>query len=480
MTGIDLLTLIPEIALLVWASLLLLADLFVPRDRKGITAVLAAVGLAATLGLLLSQSGQHRLAFNNMAVLDGFSVYLNVLFLLSGLAGVAIAHDYLKRMHILRGEFYPLLLFSIAGMMLMASAADLIMIFLALELLSIPLYILAGFAVPRPESEEAGLKYFLLGAFASGFVLYGTAMIYGTTGSTNFTLIVAAIENGAAVPGLLLVGAGLLLVGFGFKTAVVPFHMWTPDVYQGAPTPVTAFMSVGAKAAGFAALLRVFTLIFPSISASLVTILAVLAGLTMIIGNVVAVSQTNIKRMLAYSSIAHAGYLLMAFVSFGSVDAARNSIASILFYLFSYALTSLGAWAVVTVVEQPGGKGLAVADFAGLGKKAPQLAAAMAVFMLTFIGIPPMLGFWGKLYLFRTAIEGGYLWLAILGLLTSLVSAWYYLRVIVMMYMHAGEPSPSKEFWANLVPVACASALLVLGLMPSQLLQWAVSAILGM
>lgn len=278
----------------------------------------------------------------------------------------------------------------------------------------------------------------------------------------------------------MLAGAGFLLVGFGFKTAVVPFHMWTPDVYHGAPTPVTGFMSVGAKAAGFAALMRVFVVVFQSNAEHLAAILAVMAGLTMIIGNVVAVSQTNIKRMLAYSSIAHAGYLLMAFVPFGVADAADNSVASILFYLFSYGLTSLGAWAVVSAVEQPGGQGSAIADFAGLGKKAPMLAASMTIFMLTFIGIPPLLGFWGKLYLFRTAIEGGYLWLAILGLLTSLVSAWYYLRVIVVMYMQPGEPFCSNERWINLAPIICAAGLIILGLAPSQLFQWALSAALGM
>jgi NADH-quinone oxidoreductase subunit N len=478
MTGIDFITLSPQIVLLVWASLLLLADLFIPPTRKGITAVLAAAGLALALGLELSQIGQHSQAFHGMAVTDGFSVFLNVLFAISGLAGVAVAHDYLKRMDILRGEYYVLLLFSVAGMMLMASAGDLIMVFLALELLSIPLYILAGFAVPRPESEEAGLKYFLLGAFASGFVLYGTALIYGATGSTGLADISVAISGGRAVSGLLLAGAGLLLVGFGFKTALVPFHMWTPDVYQGAPAPVTAFMSVGAKAAGFAALLRIFTLIFPSFAANLSPVLAVLAGLTMLVGNIVAVTQTNIKRMLAYSSIAHAGYLLMAFVSFGDRAVLQNSVASVLFYLFSYALASLGAWAVVSAVETPDGS-QNIADYAGLAKKSPALAASMAVFMLAFTGIPPLLGFWGKLYLFRTAIEGGYTWLAILGLLTSLVSAGYYLRVIVAMYMRPGEASASREFWVNLVPLVCALALIVIGLMPGKLFLWALASVLG-
>jgi len=478
MTGIDFLTLLPHTVLLVWATLLLLVDFAVPKERKGITAVLAAVGLAVSLGLTLTQVGQNQLGFNGMSVLDGFSVFLNVLFLLSGLVAIAIAPDYLRRMNMMRGEYFSLLLFSVAGMMLMASAADLIIVFLALELLSIPLYILSGFAVPRSESEEAALKYFLLGAFASGFVLYGTSLIYGATAFTDLKSIVEVTLAGKAIPGLMIAGGGLLLIGFGFKVAVVPFQMWIPDVYQGAPSPVTGFMSVGAKAAGFAALLRVFTLVFPHQAANLTFVMAILAALTMIVGNIAAVTQGNIKRMLAYSSIAHAGYLMMAFVSYDQVSAGKNGVASILFYLFTYGITSLGAWAVVSAVERSEGKGLEIQDYAGLGKKYPALAAAMAVFMLSFTGMPPLLGFWGKLYLFRTAIEGGFLWLAILGLITSLASAWYYLRVVVVMYMRDGDPEVSRDFWLNLVPFGAAVALLVIGLIPSELLKWALIAII--
>lgn len=478
MTKLDFLSLLPHTVLLVWAALLLLVDLAIPKHRKGITALLAAVGLAISLVLVVTQIGQHQLAYNRMAVVDGFAVFLNILFLLAGIAAVAIAPDYLRRLKLERGEYYPLLLFSVAGMMLMASAADLITVFLALELLSIPLYILSGLAVAREESEEAALKYFLLGAFASGFVLYGTSLVYGATGYTDISEIVAAIQAGTATPGLLLAGGGLLLVGFGFKIAVFPFQVWTPDVYQGAPSPVTAFMSVGAKAAGFAALVRVFSLVFPHMAASLAPVMAVLAALTMIFGNISAVTQGNIKRMLAYSSIAHAGYLLMAFVSYDQVVAGTNSIASILFYLFSYAIASLGAWAVVTAMEKAEGKGLEIIDYAGLAKKQPALAAAMAVFMLSFTGIPPALGFWGKLYLFQTAIQGGYLWLAIIGLLTSVASAWYYLRVIVMMYMRDGEPEVTGDLWVKVVPYVAAVALLVIGFFPGKLLAWALAAIL--
>lgn len=474
----DLVALLPLVVLVVWTLVLLLVDLWIPEQRKGITALLAATGLAVSLGLTLSQVGRNQLAFNNMAVVDGFAVYLNVLFLASGLVGIALAYDYLKRMGIERGEYYVLLLFAISGMMLMAYAYDLIVVFLALELLSIPLYILAGFARPRLDSEEASLKYFLLGAFASGFVLYGVAMVFGATSQTSLPGILHSISTGSANPGLMLVGAGLLLIGFGFKVAAVPFHMWTPDVYQGAPTAVTGFMSVAAKAAGFTALLRVFVIVFPGYSSQLVPILWVLAGLTMLFGNIAAISQRNIKRMLAYSSISHAGYILMAFVSFGNQNVSGSVLGSALFYLMAYAVTSLGAWAVVTAVEKAEGKGLDLQDYAGLGKKYPLLAAAMLIFMLSFTGVPPTLGFWGKFYLFRTAVEGGNIGLAVVGLLASLISAYYYLRVVVVMYMQPGEPDAQREPWINLAALAAAAATLLLGLIPGPLFEMAAQALL--
>src|SRR5689334_24109430 len=279
-----------------WACVLLMVDLFIPKERKGITALLAALGLAFTLGFTLAQIGIQQTGFMGMVVADGFSTFVNALLLVSGLLGIALAYGYVKRMGLERGEYYTLLLFSVTGMMLMAQAADLIVVFLALELLSIPLYVLAAFARPRVESEEAGLKYFLLGAFATGFIVYGTALVFGASGSTNLLTIVGAASNGTTNLLLLSIGAALILIGFGFKVAVVPFHMWTPDVYQGAPTSVTAFMSAGAKAAGFAALLRVFATAFPALAADLTQVLVVLSILTMLLGNVVAIAQTDIKR----------------------------------------------------------------------------------------------------------------------------------------------------------------------------------------
>src|SRR4030042_5893712 len=312
----DFTTILPLVVLTAWACVLLLVELLIPRNRKGITALFSALGLALTLGLTIAQLGRQGSGFNGMVVLDGFSVFVNALLLVSGLLGVALAYGYVKRMGLERGEYYTLLLFSVIGMMLMAQAADLIVVFLALELLSIPLYILAAFARPKVESEEAGLKYFLLGVFSAGFVVYGIALVYGATGTTSLSGIVAALPTTSTL--LLTFGAALILVGLGFKIAAVPFHMWTPDVDQGAPSAVTAFMAAGAKIAGFSALLRVFASAFPSLAPDLSNVLWALAALTMIVGNLIAIAQTDIKRLLAYSSIAHAGYILMAFVPFGN------------------------------------------------------------------------------------------------------------------------------------------------------------------
>jgi NADH-quinone oxidoreductase subunit N len=478
MTQSDLYTILPIILLVAWACALLLVDLFIPRGRKGWTALLAAVGLAATLGLTLSKAGRGLNAFGGMVVLDGFSSFLNALFLASGIVAIALAYGYLKRMGLERGEYYTLMLFSISGMLLMSQAADLIIVFLALELLSIPLYVLAAFARPRTDSEEAGIKYFLLGAFATGFVVYGITLVFGATGATGLSGIAAAIAAGTITKYLLLIGAALILVGFSFKVAAVPFHMWTPDVYQGAPTSVTSFMAVGAKAAGFAALLRIFVTALPSLDVDLVPVLWGLAALTMVVGNVVAISQTNIKRLLAYSSIAHAGYILMAFVTFGNPAVSPDAVASALFYLVTYAITSFGAWAVVIALEKPDGKGLEISDFAGLGRKRPLLAAAMTVFMLSLTGMPPTLGLVGKFYLFRTAIQGGFIGLAVIGVLTSLISAYYYLRVVVTMYMREGDPETEREPWLDFTWGVTALATVILSFVPMALFTWASAAVL--
>ena len=476
---IDFEVILPLIILVVWACVLLLVDLFIPRQRKWLTALLAAFGLALTLGFTLAQVGLENFGFSGMVVVDGFSVFLNALLLFTGLLGIALAYGYLKRMGIERGEYYSLMLFSISGMMLMVQAADLIIVFLALELLSLPLYVLSAFSYNNAESEEAGLKYFLLGAFSSGFVLYGIALVYGATATTALRGIVAAASAGTS--GLLLtIGAALILVGLAFKVSAVPFHMWTPDVYQGAPSSVTAFMAAGAKIAGFAALFRVFATAFPSISSDLTPILIAISALTMIVGNFIALSQTNIKRLLAYSSIAHAGYILMAFVPYGNSnpEVASVSIAAGLFYLVSYTVTNFGAWGVVIALEKKEGQGLEISDYAGLGRKYPALAAAMTIFMLSLIGFPPTLGLVGKWYLFSAVISGGYIGLAIIGVLTSLVSAYYYLRVVVTMYMMEGEPVIERDFWLGLTIIGTALVTVLVSLMPQGLFTWASEAVL--
>ncbi len=474
----DLFAILPLVVISTWAVVLVLVDIVIPRDRKGITAALAALGLIFALYFTLPQYNRHLVAFNGMVIVDGFSAFLNTLFLASGLLAIALAYGFLKRNNIDRSEYYTLMLFSISGMMLMGIAADLIIIFLALELLSIPLYVLAGFARPRLDSEEAALKYFILGAFSGGFVVYGVALVYGATGSTAIVEIIQAVVAGKAAMVLLTIGAALIMVGFGFKVAAVPFHMWTPDVYQGSPSPVTSFMAVGAKAAGFAALLRIFVSAFPYLSVSLVPILWLISALTMILGNIVAIAQNNIKRMLAYSSIAHAGYILMAVVTFGKGSAAIDAVSAALFYLLAYALTNFGAWSVVIALEKSEGRGLLLQDYAGLGKKYPAWAAAMTVFMLSFTGVPPTLGFLGKFYLFRSVLEGGFIGLAIIAVLTSLVSAYYYLRVVVIMYMQDGEPVVEGDIWLKVAAGATAVLVVVLSLFATPLLQWAAQATL--
>jgi NADH-quinone oxidoreductase subunit N len=474
----DLLILLPQIILVTWACILLLVIVFNRDAAKGFAPAASAIGLVVAAIFVIPQFGTEKEAFGGMYVVDGFSTFISLLIILGGLLTIALSFDYLQRMNLVRGEYYVLLLFSISGMMLMGSAADLIVVFLALELLSIPLYVLAAFARPEPRSEEAGLKYFLLGAFASGFLLYGIALVYGATGTTSFNGIVSAVQASLQQPLYLVLGAALILTGLGFKIAAVPFHMWTPDVYQGAPTSVTAFMALGAKAAGFAALLRVFIVAFPSVSPQLTPVLLTVTIATLIVGNLLAIAQNNVKRMLAYSSISHAGFILMAVVVYGN-DAARfDVVASALFYLLAFAFASFGSWAVVMTIEQREGKGLDFKDYAGLGRKQPSLAIAMTIFMLSFTGVPPTLGFAGKFFLFRAVLEGGYVGLAIVGVLASLISAYYYLRIVVVMYMQDGEPVVHQDRWLAITAGASALATVALFIFSEPLFGWASQALL--
>lgn len=458
---INLAVITPFIIICLAGLILMFVDVFLPEKRKHLTGWLTLLGIVPALivsvaqwnlgertkevwradGIqdlgLINQAAQNAThAFSTvdghfLVINDNFSIFLNVIYLLTAILTVLMSAGYLQKAGIQRGEFYFLMLFSVAGMMLMGMANDLLIVFLALELLSIPLYILSGFDLNRSESEESALKYFLLGAFSSGFLVFGIALIYGAVGSTAFPDIFANIGNSGVLG---LAGIAMLMVGFAFKVGAVPFHMWTPDVYEGAPTAVTAFMSVGAKVAGFAAMLRVFVGALSSMDAEWVPAVAVISAVTMIVGNISAISQQNIKRMLAYSSIAHAGYLLMAVAA-----APKAGVSSALFYMLTYLFTNIGAFALVMALERHEGKlGLMLDDYKGLAKRNFPMALILMYFMFSFIGIPLTAGFTGKFYVFQSAVEAGLVWLVVIAALSSVVSAFYYMRPIFYAFMHDG------------------------------------------
>lgn len=469
----------PELTLSITAMVLLLLSVAAsPAVRRAIP-YLSLLGVALALLLCISLWGKSAYAFNRMVVLDNYALFFKTIFLITTALTVLMSIRYLKEQGYEHGEYYVLILFAAVGMMFMASAADLIIVFLGLETFSLAVYVLAGFFRAQPKSIESSLKYFLLGAFSTGFLLYGIALIYGATGTTNLKGIYEFVSKSSSLTDpLLLIGMGLLIVGFGFKVASVPFHMWTPDVYEGAPTSITAFMSVGPKAAGFAAFLRVFLYALSSLQTDWIWILWVLAVLTMTLGNVVAIAQKNIKRMLAYSSIAHAGYILVAMVA-----ADELGTASVLYYMLAYAFMNLGAFGVIILFGRKGEENVNISDYSGMAAKYPLLAAVMAVFMFSLAGIPPTAGFVGKFYIFSAAVKAGYIGLAIIGVLNSALSVYFYLRITVMMYMR----SPEKEF-AKLDPSpAMVIALIIavfgtlqIGITPSHYLNLAKQSILAL
>jgi NADH-quinone oxidoreductase subunit N len=473
MPTVNLKVIAPQLIVALSAIVVLVVDLALPRDRKSALAYLSLLGLALSFVASVLLWGQEGLGFADMAVLDALSLFFGLIFLIVAAVVVLLSLNYIVQQRINYGEYYALLLFAASGMMLVAASANLITLFLGLELLSISLYILTGFARRRPASGEAALKYFLLGAFASAFLLYGIALTYGATGTTDLARIADFLQRAGSPPDpMLLIGAGLLLIGFGFKVAVVPFHMWVPDVYEGAPTSVTAFMSVGTKAAGFAALLRLLFLALPSLQSYWTLALAVLSILTMTTGNVIAIAQTNIKRMLAYSGIAHAGYGLVALAS-----ASQRGAASILFYLLAYAAMNLGAFGMVIALEQGEG-GECLTDYAGLGFRRPLLAATLAIFLLSLGGIPPTAGFVGKFYIFSAAVHANLIPLAIIGILNSVLSLFFYLRVIRIMY----ADEPSRQFGhlplpAMMALIVAALGTLLLGLFPAPFIELAQRAV---
>jgi len=443
------------LALSVGAMLILLLEFLPAKPGSARAAIVSLVALAVSAAAVSVARDARRTLFGGMFVHDGFTVFFTLLFCAIGAFAVLLSWDYVKRTRINHAEYYALLLCATLGMILMAASNDLITIFLGLELMSLALYVLVGFRRNLLESNEAALKYFLLGAFASGFFLYGIALLYGATGTTSLPRMAAFLAASPLHPNpLLLTGGLLLLVGIFFKVAAVPFHMWTPDAYEGAPTSVTAFMSVGAKAAAFAALLRFGLRALGGVPAEWVPVLSAVAMLTMTVGNVTALLQNNLKRMLAYSSIAHAGYVLVA-VAAGGPDGASAA----LFYLAVYSVMNLGAFGVLTILGRGAQERVLMADVAGLGFRRPLVGFALAVFMISLGGIPPTAGFLGKVYVFGTALKAGLLPLVIVGVLNSVVSVYYYLRVTVALYMQEPQGEPTEISWAAPAALALVLAL---------------------
>ena len=466
----------PAAILAITGFVLMLLDLLPPRGRREHLAFVGLAGVVITLVSAILLWGSDVTGFQGMAVLDNLTLFATLV--IGYATGLVLLEsiDYLKRRGMESGEFYILVLFAAAGMVIMAGANDLIVVFLGLETMSLALYVLAGFFRTEIQAGEASMKYFLLGAFASGFFLYGIALIYGATGSTNLDKIGAAVKAGAGRDPLLLIGFALLLVGFGFKISAVPFHMWTADVYEGAPTSVTAFIATGSKAAAFAALLRLLLESLRPLQGEWTWLFWVLAALSMTLGNVVAIAQQNLKRMLAYSSIAHVGYMLVGIVAGGGLGG-----GSVLFYLLVYTFTTAGAFGIILLLERSGEEAVGIGDTAGLATRHPLAALALALFLLSLVGIPPTAGFVGKFYLFGAAVRSGYVWLAVIGVLNSAAAAYYYLRIIVNMYMREpeGPPAVIMPSFAGALAVAVALwGVIQLGLFPAPLFDLAQSAVL--
>ncbi len=461
--------LLPAAEVTLTALTVLLVDLFLREEEKGFLAWISILGLTLAAGMAFFLWGSQEGAFRETVLLDNFALFFTELFL--GVAFVTILSSihYLRETGIRGGEYHALILLSTVGMILMAAANDLIIFFLGLETMSIAVYVLTGMWRERVEASEAAMKYFLIGAFATGFLLYGIALIYGATGSTNLSRISFSLTQSInQQPLFLIAGVYLLMIGLAFKVGAFPFHFWVPDVYQGAPTSITGFMSVGVKAAAFAGWARIFMHQFSVVDHEWKVPLHALAILTMIVGNLLAISQSSVKRMLAYSSIAHTGYLLI-----GVVAGREAGGAALLFYLLAYAPMTLGAFAVLVALKNGEKDNESYDDFAGVGWKRPFLGMAMSIFMLSLAGFPPLAGFTGKFHLFRSAIVTGYTDLAIIGALNSLLSVIYYLRVIVKMYMEEGGVDAKPFSTAPYLYLAILIAFLGtvgLGLLPARAL----------
>jgi len=465
-----------EVIVVTAGLLVLVFDFFLDKESKqylGWFSFFAVIFAATATYKLMGANGAF---FGGTFLLDPFSTFFKFVFYIACGLGILVSINYLKIEDIHRGEYYALLLLATTGMTIMASAGDLITLYLGLELMALSVYILAGFMRRDNRSNESAIKYLLLGAFSSGIMLYGMSLLYGLSGTTNLAGILGFLRGADLANPVLFLAMIMLVVSFGFKVAAVPFHMWVPDVYEGAPTSVTAFMSAGPKVAGFAVLLRVFTYTLEPLHAHSTAIISGLAVLTMAVGNIMALSQTNIKRMLAYSSIAHAGYALVGLAAGGPEGA-----ASVMLYVCIYALMNMGAFGVVIMLRKAGERGEEIGDFAGLGKTNRTAAFLMLIFMFSLTGIPPMAGFVGKFYIFKSAVQAGLVWLAVVGVLFSAISAYFYLRIIMIMYMK--EPKGSFELTTSpslaLALAISVTAVIVIGVYPTNLLNFARASIAG-
>jgi NADH-quinone oxidoreductase subunit N len=468
--GLDYARIAPEIILTLAGTLIMLLEVLMKGSRKPIAAI---AGVSLIAGIFFALHAEPGPAFQEMLLVNNFATFFRILAMVAGLLVLFASSSYLEREGHETGEYYALVLFSIVGQCIMVSANELIMIFIGLEISSIASYILAGFLRDDARNNESALKYFLLGSFATAFLLYGVAWIYGATGSTNLADIATRMAGGADVSTALIgFAAALIFVGLAFKISAAPFQGWAPDVYQGAPAPVSAFLTVGPKAAAFAVMIRVFVDSLATISETWMPVVWGCALATMFVGNLAAILQSNIKRMLAYSSIAHAGYVLVA-IAANSGDGS----AAAMFYLAAYAFTNIGAFTVVSHFARKGERYVSIEDFAGLAQRQPMMAAMMTIFLLSLIGVPLTGGFFGKFYIFRAALESNLVWLTVLGLLNSAIAAYYYLRILVVMYMkdpgESVESVPSATPMLQVALIGSAVMTLVLGILPGFVLDFA-------
>jgi NADH-quinone oxidoreductase subunit N len=463
----DYVRILPEIVLSVFGMIVMVLEPLLDEESgQKLLGLIALLGTLAGLGATWFMAQSPGLAFWNMVKVDGFSIFFHVLVIAIAAVVILSSYEYMAVQRIRAGEYYALILFGAVGMALMSSAIELVLIFIALEISSISSYVLAGFRRHEAASAESSLKYFLLGSFATAFFLYGVALMFGATGSTNIDQIGRSLRAGP-IPLLASVAVALMFVGLGFKVAAAPFHIWTPDVYEGAPAPVVGFMSTAPKAAAFAVLLRV---VFVINVHDLFWVIWVSAALSMTLGNLGALVQNNVKRLLAYSSIAHAGYLLMAFAAAPALGA-----SAAMFYTAAYAAMNLGAFAVVSHFANAGERYVTLEDYEGLGRSSPLLAATLTIFLLSLIGIPMTGGFFAKFYVFSAAVKANLIWLTIIGVLNSGVGAYYYLRIIVMMYMRESRkevPVTRVPFALGLALAVCLVATLYFGVFPSRVLQY--------